>query len=187
MIADQLPHPISALRRQAGLVTPRPHPRRNPKRRLSGCSRPATRKAKSATRGMQRRSSGRSTRSTIRSWRSSSSRNSASISKTTRARPRCNASGAPSRSGVARSLRGIKRSSRTARPRPSTISSRGSSAYSGSRTGPTTAPDRCSTPENPTGHSSPSTHAEIRSAVNRSSRSMSSLRRRGPIGGVLLR
>jgi transposase len=26
MIADQLPHPISALRRQAGLVTPRPHP-----------------------------------------------------------------------------------------------------------------------------------------------------------------
>jgi hypothetical protein len=42
-------------------------------------------------------------------------------------------------------------------------------------------------PANPTGHSSPSPHAEIRSAVNQSSRSMSSLRRRGPIGGVLLR
>jgi hypothetical protein len=33
----------------------------------------------------------------------------------------------------------------------------------GSRTGPTTAPDHCSMPANPTGHSSTSTHAEIRS------------------------
>lgn len=47
-----------------------------------------------------------------------------------------------------------------------TSSNASSESRSGSRTRPTTAPKRCSTPANPTGRSSTSTHAELRRARN---------------------
>ena len=91
------------------------------------------------------------------------SHNSLLISRTTHTHPRSARSAAPSSGGGIRPLPGTEPVSPTDPPKRSTISSNGSASAFGHS--PTTASEHCSTPANPTGHSSPpSTPAKFRCA-----------------------
>jgi hypothetical protein len=186
MIADQLPHPISALRRQAGLVTPRPHPTPKSEAPLVGLLEAGDPKGEVRNAWHAKE--------VVRSVHAIDDPELA-VEFVTQLGIDLQDDSCPPE---------IRRFGRTITKWRRQIAAWHQAKFTN---GPTEAVnnlikrvtrvrdhelDQLPHPiaglrRQPDWSLPPSPHAEIRSAVNRSSRSMSSLRRRGPIGGVLLR